>query len=300
MKKFIKIIIINFLGLLILIFLIEMILTYLHFKPISGENSTIKTIYAEKLKHFSPEYFSQDEMRTPAYKQSNLEPIVLVGCSRTHGYTLPDKYCFHAILSNYTNRTVYNLGLSGSSLKEILYLLRSYNKNLTLDKLTDGVKNVKYVIYIYQKDHKYAIDDCKRAFCPRFKQKGKPPKLVLRKTPLIDNSEIYRSLKKIKSKFKDETEISNVFAMYIREINREIKQIYGEDATFVIVDTNGKGKNDRYLEHVDIDDAKLINLNALIDVDLNTPKYHLSARDVHPNRKAWDVIVPALAKELDL
>ena len=298
MKKNIKVIFINIFAILLLILLAETILTYMHFKPISKEDATIKSLYIEKLNHLSPEYFAEEEMRKPAYKNSNLEPIILVGCSRTHGYTLEDKDCFHTILSDATNRTVYNLGLSGGSLKEILYLLRSYNKNLPLYKLTDGTKKVKYVIYVYQIDHKSAIDNCKRAFCPRFEFDKKTKQLVLKDTPLIDNSEIYRSLKNIKSKFKSDEELSNLFAMYIREINKEIKKIYGDETQFVIIDANQR--SDKSLDKVDIDDVKLLKLERLTNKNLNSPRYHINARDIHPNRKAWEVIVPALVKELDL
>ena len=302
MKTTIKFIITNIIWLLVFIFLAEIILTCMDSKTLLTKKPNFIKFFSKKVEYMTMPYFVKEEMRNPAYKNSNLEPVLLVGCSRTHGYTLPDEHCFHTILSNTTNRTVYNLGLCGGSLKEVLYILRSYNKEEPLEKLTDGAKNIKYVIYIYQRDHKYAIDDCKRAFacCPRYKYDIITNELKFKENGVLYNTEIYRNLKKIKSNFKSEKEITELFALYVREVTKEVKKLYGEDAQFIIVDTCGKGKSDKYLDKVNLGGAKLIKMDDITHIDLNSPLYHISARDPHPNRKAWDVLVPALVKELNL
>ena len=294
MKNTIKILFINLLGILFLIFAIEMILTYVHLRPISHKDTTLKDIYVEKFQHYhSPKYISEEEFRKPAYKDTNLEAIILIGSSRTHGYTLPEEECLHTILANATNRTVYNLGIAGSSLKETLYLFKERDK-------TPIQKNqsVKYVIYDYQIDLKQGIENCKRAVCPRFKQNPNNQTLDLEQNHLFYNSEIYRSLKNIKAKTKSEMETTGIQILYLKEINKEIKKIYGKDTQLVVLDTNEK--HDKFLDKFDLGDIKLLKLDEMTNVNLNSPRYHISARDIHPNRKTWEVIVPLLVKKLNL
>ena len=137
-------------------------------------------------------------------------------------------------------------------------------------------------------------------FCPRYKYDKETNELKLIENNLIYKTEVFRNLKKLQSRFKSEKEISELFALYVREVTKEVKKIYGEDAQFIIVDTCGKGKSDKYLDEVNLGGAKLIKMDDITNIDLNSPLYHISARDPHPNRKAWDVLVPALVKELEL
>ena len=86
--------------------------------------------------------------------------------------------------------------------------------------------------------------------------------------------------------------------LYLKEINKEIKKIYGKDTQLVVLDTNEK--HDKFLDKFDLGDIKLLKLDEMTNVNLNSPRYHISARDIHPNRKTWEVIVPLLVKELNL
>ena len=121
-------------------------------------NSDTKTEFLKKLNEY---YFrAYREYKSPPYTEANFRPIynkkstkgdiVLFGCSYTYGFGLNDNETFSYILSNFTNRMVYNLGISSSSPREILYLLRDRN---FLSKFIKNNDNIEYVIYTFTTDH---------------------------------------------------------------------------------------------------------------------------------------------------
>ena len=221
-------------------------------------------------------------------------PIVLVGGSFTYGYDIDNNNTFDAQLKNKTNRYVYNLGICGGGPREILITLQ--NKEL-IKKI---YKEPEYIIYTYIPDHK------RRLYVPLafLNANYKPIKNYTELkyyTPIwyIYKSFIYETImnKIYNNKIIPNERINKFFNLYIKKINEEIKKQFGNNTKFIILIYYGADSHN--WNEVEKQGIKVINLNSSYNIDTQQPEYKGTDNE-HPNAKAWEVIVPALVKELDL
>ncbi len=292
LKKIVKIIFYNTLLLIIGFIILEI----------------LSTNYNEKIcmrfdghKYFSktPEfkYFSLFEFRKPSLifslPPSNKHDIVVAGCSFTYGDSLNDDETFSSVLSKFTNRNVYNIGISGGSPREILYILR--NKNI-LNKLVDNPNNVEYFIYVFIGDHTNRLYYCNRPSAPFFLPIKNYTQLKYLEIPTMltcSNLENYINLFLTYNRFYKNQ--NKLYELYIKEIKKEIENKF-PGTKFIILTYEPMEEDIKC--HLTDDGIKIIDVQTF-DKKLNTLEYKIP-NDVHPNAKAWQVIVPALAKELNL
>lgn len=224
---------------------------------------------------------------------NNKPPIVLMGCSFTYGFCLEDEETFNAFLNKITKRKIYNWGIVGASPRETLITLR--NKDFV-----KHIEKPEYVIYTYIPDHRRRLYspyvDLKTNF---YKKKNE---LVEYKQPYILYSShlmkqiLYRYANK-KSKSVDSIEF---FKLYIREIVKEIENLYGEETKFVIIVYDDDGFiNWKEIEEISTSKNKIIvlNIKEIVGSYLDEDEYRI---DSHPNAKAWEVITPKLVEKLGL
>lgn len=95
--------------------------------------------------------------------------------------------------------------------------------------------------------------------------------------------------------------LDELFNIYLKAINTEIKTNFKnskQEPPQLIVLLYDDSENIRNFAKEN--GITVIGLSQLIDIDLDNVEYQISQTDCHPNSKAWDVIVPALVKELNL
>lgn len=251
-------------------------------------------------------YFSINEFRKPSegilYNSTN-DNIIIAGCSFAYGKELKYNNTFSAILSDYLKTyKVYNIGLIGASPRETLYILKNYNKYSKYDILPANKNaNTKYFIYVYVGDQirRCAADIYRTS--PKFKKykdQQNLNKLKLNKS----NNFILKTFtyKYVSNKFtpRNLSCFNNLFILYIKEIKREVVKIFpnAEFVFFVYTPDNYKDSNTTILEKENI---KVIKLNDICNIKISRDKEFMSYDGAHPNKKAWEIIVPALVKKLE-
>ncbi len=229
-------------------------------------------------------------------------PIIVSGCSFVHGANLMYKDTFGKILSDFTGRNVYNFAIDGGSPREFLYILR--NKNIVDDLINPKTeKPIEYIIYVF------IPDQLPRLYCnlykisPAFKLNKKNNQLNFYKQKIFFSGRRFILFYKLQTffvyKFITKDKSSRLFSIYMKECYKEIKKIWGDETKFVILLYDTKNYNWENILKLRDENIIVININELVNVDLSQPEY-MSWDDLHPNRKAWDVIVPALSKRLSL
>ncbi len=249
-------------------------------------------------------YFNRKDFRPPAlYLNSqnsqtyDKKSIIIAGCSFAYGDFLENTEAFHSQLSKYTHRNVFNLGLSGGSTREILYILK--NKNI-LNNLVDNPNNVEYFIYIYIDDHKKRLYSNVRPLVPSFISIKNYKKLQYINIPLfINHSYLIRYINKFlyhKGFFINQNKL---FKLYMKETKDKLKtNLKNSEFLILVYEYNPTYKEMKMFKELEKDGFKIIYLDKILNVNIHDKKYKLE--DGHPNAKAWEVIVPALAKELNL
>lgn len=299
MKRTIKIICINIILICILIIITELVCCitkkeFLSNATISHLQNMMKVQYSSNsdIQEFRYRYIPTISNNNQKY--SSKSPIILMGGSFTYGYGLNDKETFDAQLKRITQRDIYNFGINGGGPKEILITLQ--NSEL-MNKIT---QTPEYIIYTYIPDHK------RRMYVPLafLNANYKPINNYSNLKYYIPNKFIYKSfmyettmnsLYKYNIIPKERSEM--FFNLYMEEINNEIKRRFGDKTKFIILIYYGEeSHNWNTIKDMGI---KVIDINTLWNIDTQQPEYKGFDQE-HPNAKAWDVIVPALVKELDL
>lgn len=326
MKKNFKVVIINIIIVALLIFSFEIYMFTKEYVRVSDERRIQNMMLNQSFEQLSlPKYINafyreyQTISKTkieidnnffrqiPAYPlgspcKSKQSPVVLLGCSYTYGDGLADKDTFSALLAEYSNREIYNLGLGGRSPRTMLYLLRD-NFNYTKEEILKNNTNVQYVIYTYIPDHKRRLYvNLVSNDIPFYKKDNNH--LVLTQVSLFKRTYVYKSLMELiyayKIKYYPE-DVFNLFHLYIKEINQEIKKQFhfGNEKTKFVILVYEEDEKDAW-EDIKDDNIIIIKVKDLTNIDVLSPEYKVAPNDCHPNEKAWQVIVPALMKELNM
>ncbi len=231
-------------------------------------------------------------------------PIILLGCSYTYGEALSEKETFAYILSKYSKREIYNLGLSGRSPRTMLYIMRE-NFEYIKEELLNNNLCFEYIIYTYIPDHKRRLYvNIVQNDIPHYKiiQKHDKEYLQFVNYNFLTKTYIYKEIMELAYKYKkkyNQKDIFDTFVIYMKEINKEIQSkftINNKCPKFVILVYEEDGT-----ENWDIlkqDNIIIIKVKEDLNIDIDKKEYKLL--DNHPNAKAWQVIVPALVKELNL
>ena len=233
--------------------------------------------------------------RKPCGLDYKKPPILLYGCSFTYGEGLKEDEHFGHFLSKYTHRPVYNFGTCCSGLQHSLYILQNQRP---------VEPQPEYIMYVFISDHirrLYAtcrlIDEFK--FLEYEKKDGE---MVVKKDLInfLKNTMVYQSfisyfLPKVRAEKK-----FDLFKFYLKEIKKEAYKRY-PNAKFVFI--LYERPNTEYIDIPpelikDIKDMGIdvIDLKEVFGDKIYQKEYLLDNTDDHPNAKAWEMIVPEIAK----
>lgn len=316
MKKTTKIIIYNIIFILFVFLIIEFIcfLRLYSFcaSSVSGNKSysseekkdkipKLNTVF--KLKYLKNSFLDKTDFRRPQglkYNDNtkNTSPIVLLGCSFAAGYGLNENENFSYHLSEQVKRPVYNLAVVGGGLRETLYILRS--KKLRTE-LLPNINESKYFIYTYMSSHSDRLYVNFRPHVPNFRYDNSYKTLKYYKDYLNNKTCIVPELMSLYANyFQDKEKTFNLIKLYLIQIKNVINKNfnnYDESTKFIVLVYNDIDNFN--WEELEKENIIVFHTQNLVDVDLSSEEYNIADK-VHPNGKAWEVIVPALVKELDL
>ena len=231
-------------------------------------------------------------------------PIILLGCSYTYGEALSEKETFAYILSKYSKREIYNLGLGDRSPRTMLYIMRE-NFEYIKEELLNNNLCFEYIIYTYIPDHKRRLYvNIVQNDIPYYKiiQKHDKEYLQFVNYNFLTKTYIYKNIMELIYKYKNKHNqkgIFDTFIIYMKEINKEIQSKINckkKKPQFIILVYEEDGtENWNTLKQ---DNIIIVKMKEDLNIDIDKKEYKLL--DNHPNSKAWQVIVPALVKELNL
>ena len=229
-------------------------------------------------------------------------PVILFGCSFTFGAGLNDNETFSYKLSKYTGRNVYNRGLSGYGVQHMLYMLNDSDYCFLPPPAHSS--RTQYIIYTFIENHifrLYKANDYFDIYLMFYKyDKNNKLKKYSEKDLWWWHSYILRNIymKKIDNfVIKILNKKNNFLLDHFLLANKKIKEIY-PNSEFVIFVYNGDLQIQLIQEELEKSGIKVVYLSELSDIDFSQPYYRLDEQ--HPNSKAWDIIVPLLAKKLNL
>lgn len=318
MNKILKIILINLLALILLLTISETVLFNItkskiknQFKIRQEMNKKIGTAVQSEFKYSlrvgSFDYHSEVlRMRKPEGLNYKKSPILLFGCSFAYGDGLDNKDTFSYKLSHFTKHPVYNRAMQGWGTQHMLYQLKR-------NDFYNEIKTPEYVIYTFIPDHlgrlyRYQFPPPYNSIYFRYKltQNGfeeiRPfckPLWGLYTVNGIQNLIEKNILTSDKNKDKN----FEYFYKMMIESKKIINKHYPK-AKFVILVYRC---NDKFPENCDFWWKKFQNAGFIvIDTDklltsgILTQNEYVGIDGFHPSGKAWDAIVPPLAKKLNL
>lgn len=233
-------------------------------------------------------------------------PILLFGCSYTYGDGLVNKDTFSYKLSLFSKRPVYNRAMQGWGVQQMLYQLRRPD-------FYDEVKPPEYIIYTVMFDHlrrltRYQFSPPYNYIFLRYKltkngfKEIKPfckPLWALYTVNRIQNiiqTEHWKNPECYKKDLRS-------YYLMMKECKR-LAKIHYPNSKFVILiyrDAPNIFIDDTVLRKKLLEDGFIIidTKDLVTGVNLSDRKYK-TLDNSHPSEKAWDLIVPALVKELNL
>ena len=244
----------------------------------------------------------QEQFRMPyTGAKYNGDDIVLAGCSVTKGDGLKSDDTFGAVLTEmYPKWRAYNIGVSGGSARETLYILRNYKNYENWGVLPKNPQNTKYFIYTFFAEHKMRIYHDLYRRGPKFdikKDKNGQKYLEYREKTDIFSKTFMSQYFTSKCCLKSDKYLNNLLTLYMQEIKKEVDSIFPNSQLVFFVFYGDEDTFDMpALEKMGI---KVVMWDYISDVKLWDDKYKTWDK-LHPSRLAWETILPYLGKELDL
>lgn len=238
--KYFKIIVINFLIIILLLVVADYSLFF-----IEKKNYLRKCAVSQGF--FNPSYivhYAQDVPYSfiPIHKERQIinntnRAILLTGCSFTYGSNLSPTQNFSYYLAKETGLTVYNWGIEGGSIQHVLYL--SQAKDFIKD-----YPNVDLIVYTFIDDHLNRLNEFLKCevYCPycNFRMEKKDGKYVPMNEWYAVPSKVFlfRMILKAITKFKN----SNIFyeknsKQFVEMVNQTKRNLlsYYPDAKFIFL-----------------------------------------------------------------
>lgn len=284
--RLLKIITINVFILILLLCCFEFIL-YIVYK----KNNPDETYHIGKIQYKS--FIIPKRFKTVEGKEFKKKPIIVLGCSFAYG-------SFSNKLSLSSKRPVYNYSLPGKGFQNALYILQNklYDKN---------IDNPEYIIYVMMSDHirRMYSSVCMGDFVGypfySFNKKGE---LVMKYDyyPVYRQFYVFYYLNNIFYNFflRNHYDLHNKYVnAYFMEMNKSLKEIY-PNIKFVILIYGDKSNFGLDMSFLEKNGLIVLQTNEITGVDILSSEYQISDTDLHPNEEAWEIIIPALIKELNL
>ena len=312
-----KYITINLIIFIVLFFVLDIFIFYRHlymsfkYDPSCHNISYIKHI-SRKLDKNEIEkiIFEEIKYRPVENKEKNYKSIILFGCSFTEGASLANNETFSHILAKGMKRGVYNRAHGGWGTQHMLYQLRSnkFYELLNNKKISNTEKEIpQYIIYTYITDHinriHIAMEPILFGGYPTFVYKKTQANTLeiaptyLFRFPLISflREFIYFNYIDYKSK-------SEFLKLHITQSKEAIEKNYKKEnqkPKLVILIYYPDYEIMSITESLVKEGIIVISAEELIKEPLNRNKYFISKEDKHPNKQAWEKIVPQLKEYLE-
>lgn len=327
-KSIIKIIILNIILLVIILFIADYSI-YLKFKQ-----NYIKDFAAESLKiyppisyidnyrsNYSPQSYIFQKINKNKFnyfrnniynKNYNNESIIFFGCSYTFGAQLSDEQTLSNKLAKKLNINVYNFGICASGIQHMLSLLQNNNfYNLIKEE-------PKYAIYTIIPDHfgrlqKYIFPSPMMTNGINLQYELKNSKLKKRYIPLNLFSKsflvksIYYQIDTKRNDFEPNIkEQNNLLAYYIFTESFQILKKKYPNIKFIILryetenDYAEEYENNKIWENLQKQGIIIINSSDLIGRKFKYASEDTCEDQYHPSEKAWDLLVPKLIEQIEL
>ena len=317
--KLLKILSINFIIILILLFLLDICIYYRHlymshkYNPLYDNISYFKHISRDlSYKNIEKKMFS-DEMYPKAENTElkNSSPYILFGCSFTEGAALSEKDKYTYQLAKKVHSPVYNRASGGWGTQHMLFQLKSdkfykiiqpdFDKYVLYNKDKSSYKPV--FIYTYISDHinriHVGMEPVLFGGYPTFVYRIKNNNFEFDKTSQIlfrfplsaKLKEAFYNLKKPADKIEN-------LKLHILESKKEIDKHYKNSEFIVLI----------YIENVEIlylvdellkNGIKVVFFEGLTGKNPKDINYVISETDSHPNAKAWTLLVPKLVNYIE-
>lgn len=327
-KNIIKIIILNIILLVIIIFIADYSI-YLKFKQ-----DYIKNLDSESLKIYPPisyidnyksNYSTQSYIfqkknknnfnyfRNNIYnKNYNNKAIIFFGCSYTFGAQLSDEQTLSNKLAKKLNINVYNFGICASGIQHMLSLLQN---NIFYNLIKE---EPQYAIYTIIPDHfgrlqKYIFPSPMMANGINLQYELKNSKLKKRYIPLNLFSKsflvksIYYQIDTKRNDFEPNIkEQNNLLAYYIFTESFQILKKKYPNIKFIILryetenDYAEEYENNKIWENLQKQGIIIINSSDLIGRKFKYASEDTCEDQYHPSEKAWDLLVPKLIEQIEL
>lgn len=258
--------------------------------------------------------FINDTIRKPVGLQYKKKPLVLFGCSYVWGSGLnKDTSLVSYKLSEYTKRPVYNRALPGKGIQHMYWQLNSQD-------LYDEIKaEPEYMFFFFSFDlHaarivRYTFQEFDDYFYLKYKynKQDKNGDLIEWKPFLPKYLNGLYLVKYIEreirlSNFDSPEKIKYLedFCFFLLHKSKEKALQYYPNVKFVIyaIDAikDDSLNHETLLKKLEDDGFIVVRQKELTDISLDDEEYHISETDPHPTEKYWDVVVPKLAKKLNL
>lgn len=314
LKKKLSIIFLNLIILVLLFFVLDY-LVYL--KAYRAESSQAKRNnlsvilpkynYAKPLL-FNPDFDSfyknknDDGFRNAEGLNYNKKPILIFGCSFAFGQYLNKEQTFSYKLSKLSHRPVYNRASPAWSIQHMLYQLRQKD-------FYKIIPEPEYIIYVmpschFERLYKYYFSISLTCLELRYVEKS-GALVQVTENPLTLTFKRFYLLKWFNSLYVDKVlsakrnQLNNFknAALYFEESKR-VYSNYWKNTKFIILLYHGFEGDEDFAKMMREKGFVVIENKHIISENLNNLCYFLP--DGHPNEKAWDMITPALIKELKL
>lgn len=297
MKKVFKIISIN---------LILFIIVFVWFCSFLNENRINSEMSHITFEEFVSKYYKNIKyFRQPEGLKYSKKPIILYGCSFAYGQHLDVKDTFSYKLAKYAHRPVYNYAIRGHCIQHMLFFMR----------MNDHYKDFpepEYVIYTFIPAHLNRVMNTNffghTAYLEYKEKKGHlqrvySPKFI-RNLYITFHYNLF--LENIYDKYLDRSgeKRLKLIKLYLEEARRAFQSHYPNTKFVVLLYDydNIEIKNSMWENLIKegfivYKVSEIGNFNPA-DTEYCNPK-EIDFYE-HPNGKAWDKIVPALSKKLNL
>ena len=308
MKKICTFILIVIINLILLLLIDYSFFYYIEFKRqnISFKESIEKYIRCTNIIDIDESYLDKanNNYFRDFKKESSKRSISIFGCSFGYGYLLKPEQSLSYKLSEHTGRSVFNRSISSLGIQYVPYIVEHYD----LEKI---VNDPEYIIFILIDNHLYRlyreimdIDD------PHIDILYKENKNILEERrpfySFLFKSAIIRyiNVKLINYLYnkKDKDKIFDFMKAHFLKMKSILNKKFPNSKLVILQYEENENSwifnNPRWNELRD-EGFIIINSYELTNEHLFEEKYRIP-NDVHPNEKAWDLLVPKLVERLEL
>ncbi|MCD7780226.1 MAG: hypothetical protein LUH05_06090 [Candidatus Gastranaerophilales bacterium] len=319
MKKFLKpfhIIICNLAAIAFVFFVVEIILWICENYRMKKNNEVISGSLWPLSFHPGIKFFNLDcdnfpnpdnnYGRLPMGLNYTKPAIVLFGCSFAYGFKLKEEQTFPYKIANLSKRPVYVRAVPGWGIQHMLYQVQQ-------DEFYNIVPEPEYAVYIMMCDH------FRRLYVPTFNSMEllnedfnltyhlDDNKLIRNKTsnPIILFIKRLYLVQKITHFYINNVILKernydkySAFAIEHFIESKQAMEKHWKNTKYVVLLYDYLYNEEKFKKSLEKNGFIVINVSELVNQNMYSPEYRL--KDYHPNEKAWNLITPAVVKELNL